>query len=101
MAIQNWELKAQVARDILAKSIKHEWLLPADKLPSKNRLNVIGMARESGILSEKELEITESDATDLVNRMGQGKLKAEEVLVAFAKRATIGHQLVSKSVQKS
>jgi amidase len=99
MAIEAWELKAQVARSVLAKSIKQEWLLPAEKLPPKNRINVINLARESRILSEREMEITETDATGLVDRMARGNLKAEEVLIAFAKRATIGHQLVSKPLR--
>jgi hypothetical protein len=94
MIRENWEVKAGIARDILTRSIKTEWLLPTEKLPGKDQLNVISVAKESGILTQKELDITETDATGLVERMAAGKLKAEEVLIAFAKRATIGHQLV-------
>jgi hypothetical protein len=94
MLRENWEAKARIAKGILTKSIKTEWLLPTEKLPGKDRLNVISVAKESGILTQKELDITETDATDLVERMAAGELKAEEVLTAFAKRATIGHHLV-------
>lgn len=94
MALKSWELKAGVSRDILAHSIKKEWLLPADKLPSKDRLDVTGVPRECGLLSKTEISITETDASGLVEKMSTGEWTAEEVLVAFAKRATIGHQLV-------
>jgi amidase len=94
MALKSWELQASVSRDILARSIKKELLLPAEKLPSKDRLDVTAIPRECGLLSETELSITETDATGLVEKMAAGEWTAEQVLVAFAKRATIGHQLV-------
>lgn len=46
------------------------------------------------MLSERELVITDMSATELVAEMGQGELQAEEVVVAFLKRAVLGHQLV-------
>jgi len=95
MISQSWEAKAQVARDILEKSIQTQWLLPADKLPSCDRLNVTNVPRESGLLSEEELLMTETDATGLVEQIAKGSWTAEAVLTAFLKRATIGHQLVS------
>lgn len=97
MGQRSWETQAKVARDILANSIKSEWLLPADKLPMDGTLDVTNIPRECGILTGKELIITETDATGLVERMAAGVWSAEEVLVAFAKRATIGHQLVCPS----
>ncbi|KAH6683380.1 fatty-acid amide hydrolase [Halenospora varia] len=95
MAIQTWETKAQIARDILARSIKTEWLLPLEKLPGKNRLNVVSIAQESGVMTTREITITETDATGLVESMAAGEWTAEEVLIAFAKKATIGHQLLN------
>ena len=90
-----WEVEAEKSRKVLRESIQQKWLLPQDKLPSSNRLNVLSVPEESGLLTGKELEITESDATHLVERMGAGEWSAEEVTIAFLKRATIGHQLVS------
>jgi hypothetical protein len=98
MAAHNWETQAQICRDILNNSIPRQWLLPVDKLPSPERTNVLGVPRESGILSERELQITETDATGLVETMAEGTWTAEEVTIAFLKRATIGHQLVSTRV---
>lgn len=90
-----WKAKAQTAQSILDASIPKQWLLPADKLPSKDVKSVVDVARHSGLLSARELSITEMTATALVAGMAAGLLTAEEVVVAFLKRAVIGHQLVS------
>jgi len=94
MSLQNWEHQAQKGRDILINSIPKQWLLPADKLPPPTQKNVIALPRQSGLLSERELTITDMSATGLVAEMGRGNLKAEEVVVAFLKRSVLGHQLV-------
>lgn len=98
MTSDTWEAQAQVARHVLEKSIQKQWLLPAEKLPSPDRLNVIDVPRECGLLSNAEIDMTETDATGLVEKMRQGFWTAEAVLTAFLKRATIGHQLVSYAV---
>jgi len=68
-------VKANVAREILARSIKVEWPLPVDKLPPHDTLDVTSVPRTCGLLSTKELEIieTETDATGLAERMAAGK----------------------------
>jgi hypothetical protein len=95
MSLQSWEMKAQKGRDILQNSIPKQWLLPADKLPPATQKNVTDFPRQSGLLSERELSITDTSATALVAEMGKGSLTAEEVVVAFLKRAVLGHQLVN------
>lgn len=65
-------------------------------MPLPTQKNVIAFPTQSGLLSERELTITEMSATELVREMGNGKLKAEEVVVAFLKRSVLGHQLVRK-----
>lgn len=94
MSLQGWERHAQKGRDILDNSIPKQWLAPADKLPLPTQKNVIDFPGQSGLLSGRELTITEMSATELVGEMGRGKLKAEEVVVAFLKRSVLGHQLV-------
>lgn len=94
MSLQRWERQAQKGRDILNNSIPKQWLAPADSLPPATEKNVIDFPRKSGLLSERELSITDLSATQLVAEMGAGKLKAEEVVVSFLKRAVLGHQLV-------
>jgi hypothetical protein len=90
----NWENQAQKGKDILTNSIPKQWLLPVDKLPPASEKSVIGFPRESGLLTARELRITDMSATALVVEMGKGELKAEEVVIAFLKRAVLGHQLV-------
>ncbi|KAF7718109.1 Uncharacterized protein PECH_002446 [Penicillium ucsense] len=95
MSLNNWEQQAQKGRDILQNSIPKQWLLPESRLPPTTQKNVIRFIRESGALSEHELRITDSSATELVREMRRGKLAAEEVIVAFLKRAVVGHQLLN------
>ncbi|KAL2061684.1 hypothetical protein VTL71DRAFT_7061 [Oculimacula yallundae] len=91
----NWEAQAEKSRKVLRDSIQQQWLLPQDKIPSPDRLRVLSIPEESGLLTVKELEITESNATQLVEEMGAGNWSAEEVTIAFLKRATIGHQILN------
>ncbi|KAJ5128565.1 hypothetical protein N7448_002282 [Penicillium atrosanguineum] len=95
MSLQSWEHQAQKGRDILDSSIPKQWLLSADKLPLPTQKNVIAFPQQSGLLSERELTITEMSATKLVEEMRKGTLKAEEVVVAFLKRSVLGHQLLN------
>lgn len=94
MSLTSWEIQAQKGRDILHNSTPKQWLLSADRLPPATQKNVTDFPRQSGLLGEHELAITEMSATGLVAEMGHGRLKAEEVVVAFLKRAVLGHQLV-------
>jgi len=91
---QPWELQARKAKGILENSIPKQWLLPEDKLPPADEKSVIDFPRKSGLLTGRELGITDLSATALVAKMGAGELSAEEVVVAFLKRSVLGHQLV-------
>jgi amidase len=63
--------------------------------------NVLQVPRECGLLSDRELNITEKyDAVALVEALAAGAFTAEEVAVAFCKRAAIAQQLVL-TLQKS
>lgn len=58
------------------------------------RVSVIDVPRTCGLLSSRELEITEKwDVKGLLDVMRRGELKVEEVVTSFLKRATIIHQL--------
>ena len=94
MSLQPWELQARKARDALQRSIPKQWLLPEDKIPPVDQKNVADFPRKSGLLTERELTITEMSATALVADMGNGLLSAEEVVIAYLKRSVLGHQLV-------
>ena len=75
------------ARDAL---IPVEW-----KIPTTDSLNVIDFPRTCGLLSQSELEITETDAVSLVEKMINRSLTSRKVTEAFCKRAAIAQQLAS------
>ncbi|KAA1468201.1 general amidase [Dentipellis sp. KUC8613] len=89
----NWqELIADKQRRREA-SIPKEWII---QLPSDDVLDVTPIPRESGLLSAKELEITELDNVPLLlKKLASGEWSAVEVTTAFAKRAVIAHQLTN------
>jgi amidase len=73
--------------------IRDEWKL-SKKLPLGH--NVLDVPKTCGILTEREISITEeNDAVDIVEKIRQQEYTAEEVTVAFCKRAAIAQQLVS------
>ncbi|KAL3451863.1 fatty-acid amide hydrolase [Aspergillus insuetus] len=71
LAARGWVAQATQCRDILKESMPISYQISEEKLPPK------------------ELLITETTATDLVKKMGSGTWTAEEVTIAFLKRATI------------
>ncbi|KAE8155155.1 amidase signature domain-containing protein [Aspergillus avenaceus] len=99
MTVQTWQDKVAAKKEQASSNIPSEWRVPESILaetaanPSANILNV---PRESGILSPREIEITEStDATALLEQLSAGKYTSVEVATAFCKRAAIAQQLTS------
>lgn len=80
----------------LLQSIPAKWRLDIDAY--KDLTDVSRVPRECGLLTEKQLQITELNVTDLADRIASRRLKAVEVVEAFAGRAVIAHQLVSFTV---
>ncbi|OJJ34988.1 hypothetical protein ASPWEDRAFT_487705 [Aspergillus wentii DTO 134E9] len=92
----------------LDSQIPAEWKLPASLIPpgmlspaesitnakTYQRVSVIDIPRTCGLLTDRELDITENwDVRGLVGQMVEGKLTAEEVVRGFCKRSAIAHQL--------
>lgn len=85
----------------LAAAIPTQWKLPAQFIPAGmltpaesitegpkqyGRVNVMEIPRTCGLLTSKELEITEKyDIRALVLAMTEGKFKAEDVVQGFCK----------------
>lgn len=82
-------------RRILQDSLNPAWLLPADELPPATQLNVSTFIDSCNRLTHRDLEITNSDGTQLIQQMQAGALTAVETVTAFLKRAHIAHQLVN------
>ncbi|KAL4912660.1 amidase signature domain-containing protein [Aspergillus aurantiobrunneus] len=91
----DWQEKAQRKRDELAGKIPLEWRVPSALLDKAASLdNILDIPRQTGILTERELDITETlDATALLGRLLNGEFSAYEVTVAFCKRAAVSQQL--------
>ncbi|GAD99545.1 general amidase [Paecilomyces variotii No. 5] len=99
---------ARQKQDQLNTLIPPEWRLPAHLIPSGmlsaadsvtktreyGRINVVDVPRTCGLLTSKEIEITEKwDAKGLLQEAARGRLSAEEITTAFSKRAAVAHQL--------
>ncbi|KAI9375928.1 amidase signature domain-containing protein [Aspergillus egyptiacus] len=81
------------------RKIPAEWRLPScytDRVSDSSTWSVLHVPRESGILTARELEITENyDAVALVAEVAKKTYTAEEVAVAFCKRAAVAQQLTN------
>ena len=95
MAENAWEEIAVKAKQKLSNDIPSEWRIPTAKLPADDELDVTGFPAKSGILTQRELDITDSVATEVVSHIAAGEWTAEEVTRAFCKRAAVAHQVVN------
>jgi len=96
---EEWKTLVEKKRAEAAKTIPQGWWLSPSILESVNAdadISVVDVPGKCGILTPKELEITETyDAVDLTAKMAAKELSAVEVTEAFCKRAAIAHQVVS------
>jgi amidase len=91
----SWSDIAAKKRKTTFDKIPKQWILSRDKVPSESERNVLLVPRTSGILSEKEMTITESSMADVLQRLRSGKWTSEEVTEAICKRAAIAHQITN------
>jgi len=75
--------------------IPKDWLLPKDKVPTDSERNVLQVPKESKILTEREVMITETSMADALQQLRSGKWSSVEVTKAICKRAAIAHQLTN------
>lgn len=94
VAEPNWEKVAAGKRVALAESIPTLYRIPQDKLPPESQLDVTVWPKESGWFTPKELEITGSTASQILEKIASKTWSAEDVTAAFCKRAAAAHQLV-------
>lgn len=85
-----WQALAEDKKRRIDESIHAEWRV---KTPLQNGSRM-QYPRESGIMTTKELVITESSAAELVSKIATGELTSVAVTTAFCKRAALAHQLV-------
>jgi amidase len=91
-AVPNWRELIADKRARVAAAIPKDWLVTP---PPADRLNVINFPRECGLLTPKELRITETtDVEELLSKLATGEWSSVETTTAFYKRAIIAHQTV-------
>jgi amidase len=105
MASSTWQEKAAAKQQSSLNKIPKEWRLPAAVTETlqkplaehSNRILELDIPRKSGIMSDKEIEITENfTVEELLNKLRDGVFSALEVTLAFSKRAALAQQLVRK-----
>lgn len=88
----SWEELAANKKRAQTEAIPKEWLI---KTPPDSQLDVSKIPLQCGLLSDREIEITELMEVDtLLKRLASGEYSAVEVTTAFYKRAIVAHQLV-------
>ncbi|KAH7116560.1 amidase signature domain-containing protein [Dactylonectria estremocensis] len=101
---EDWAAKVALKYEECQALIPEAWRIPSEILASlqapweknPNDLIALDVARRSGILSERELEITEKhNVASLLNALASGSFAAEEVTIAFSKRAALAQQLTN------
>lgn len=88
---QPWEQRAKDKREAILAAIPQEWRM--QNPPNSEQVDVTGSFIQQ-FLSEKEVEITETTADEIVKYTVSGRWSAEEVTRAFCHRAALAHQLV-------
>ena len=88
-----WKESAIEKRSSVNALIPKHWQLPFPVPPVSVQKDVTGKYIQQ-FLSQKEIEITETDAVGIVKNTTSGTWSAQEVAEAFCHRAAIAHQLV-------
>ena len=93
----HWKDVCRQKRQSQQDVIPHDWLLPDP--PPSTYSSVLDIPATCGILTDRELEITETIDVDIIlENLRTMKWSSVEVTTAFYKRAIIAHQLVSDFV---
>lgn len=88
----DWENKADAKRQAILDSIPQKWRL--DKIPSAEEQKDVTDGYIHQFLSNREIEITETDIEGIAKQTAAGSWTSVEVTEAFCHRASIAHQLV-------
>jgi amidase len=93
---RNWQQLANEKRESILAAIPQEWRLKS--VPSAEEQRDVTGSYIQRFLNEKEKEITETDAVNIVKKTSRGEWSAVDVARAFCHRAAIAHQLVRISI---
>lgn len=90
----DWKKAGKDKADSVLNLIPQEWRITDIPLIESQR-EIAGQAFWKQHLNEQELQITESDATDIVKNTTTGAWSAVDVAKAFCHRAAIAHQILN------
>jgi amidase len=90
-----WQHIASEKREANLAKIPPEWILEPQILEDGRSRHCVAGDYIENLLDAKSQYVTDMDIPELVARMENGTLTAEEVVTAFCKRAAYAHQLVS------
>ncbi|KAL6714524.1 hypothetical protein ACLMJK_007949 [Lecanora helva] len=93
MGAGNWQSLAKAKLEAINSSIPTKWRL--SKIPPIEEQRDVTGDIITKSLSEKEVEITETDAIEMVQKTSNGVWTAREVATAFCHRASLAHQLTN------
>ncbi|KAI4844325.1 amidase, partial [Aureobasidium sp. EXF-8846] len=88
--MSSWQDICHFKRELQAGNIPYTWRL--NPLPTDYK-SAIPIIESCGVLSDEELDITNTDASILVPKLQTGELTAVKVVTAFCKRAAVLQQL--------
>jgi len=102
----SWQTLSAAHRERQKRAIPAEWTLEPDRIEQlkhvgtkvEGRLIEADVVRESGLLTDAELAITQDfTAAELLKKMSSRDLTSLQVVEAFGKRAALAQQLASCS----
>ena len=89
-----WTERAKSRKLQQENEIPEGWRIQIPPLSTEN-LNVLDVPKNCGLLTPREIFITETDDIELtLRKLGSGEWSSFEVTTAYYKRAIIAHQLV-------
>lgn len=91
---ESWQQRAEAKRRTIFESIPQKWRLSPDSIPTADEQPDITGLYMHQFLEQRENEITECDATVIVQKTTSGEWSAVEVTEAFCHRAALAHQYV-------
>ncbi|OBS26101.1 hypothetical protein FPOA_00044 [Fusarium poae] len=92
MGSSSWEDISVAAQAELLQAIPDQWRIDLKQYSSQSNVSRIPLS--CGVLSKRQIAITELTVSELQQHIRSRTLKSTEILEAFAARAAIAHQLV-------
>jgi amidase len=86
-----WQEIAADRKQSIEDKIPAEWRVDPSQLEKKR---VVDVPKTCGLMTERELSITELSAVEILTAIQTRQLTAVETTRAFCKRAAIAHQAV-------